>query len=83
MTIFGGKPAEKGVGFGMPIGGFLVVCTKCGWHSTVEYKDGSLICTREQCRNEARLDDNPDGVPTDNAVDHSSDILPEDIGGGC
>lgn len=55
MTIFGGQPAEDGVGKGYPMGGFLVICTKCGWHSTVVAKDGKLICTREKCKNETTL----------------------------
>ena len=83
MTVFGGEPAEEGVGFGMMINGFLVICTKCGWHSTVEYKDGKLVCNRKQCLNEAKLDDGQPGVQRDNAGDNSSDIMSEDIGEGC
>jgi hypothetical protein len=80
MTVFGGELATEGVGMGTIKNGFLVVCTKCGWHSTVEYRDGKLICNREQCLNEAKLDD---GIQGDNASDNSSDIMSEDIGEGC
>ena len=55
MTIFGGVPATDGPGFGTMKDGFLVVCCKCGWHNTVVYRDNTLICTREECGNEADM----------------------------
>lgn len=57
MTVFGGYPATEGVGMGTTKDGFLVVCCKCGWHSTVIYRDKTLICTREECGNQADLSD--------------------------
>jgi len=89
MTIFGGKLAEDGPGFGYPMGGFLVVCTKCGWHSRTgvqivyEQIDEPIIqfyC--EKCGNEAEVDA-PTRVQRDNASHNGIDILPEDTEGGC
>lgn len=84
MTIFGGYPAEEGVGMGLRKDGFLVICCKCGWHSTVTQHEGKFICTREQCGNEADVNDH-DGIRIqgDHAGDHSPDLEPEDVGSGC
>ena len=84
MTIFGGYPAEEGVGMGTRKHGFLAICCKCGWHSTVTHHDGKLVCTREQCQNEADMNDhNGPRISRDHAVDNGIDILPEDSEGGC
>ena len=81
MTIFGGQPATEGVGIGTIKDGFLVICTKCGWHSTVTYYDGRFICTREECKNEADVNDhNGIRIHRNHAGNQSPDFVPEDTG---
>ena len=83
MTVFGGHPAEDGVGKGMPKDGFLVVCCKCGAHSNVEYihgiSQGKFVCTKKKCGNEAFLNE-PIVAHSKTENDH---VLPEDAGAGC